>query len=336
MKNIKYYICGNGLGHFHRAVSVCKILKSTYNYNVDACVITSRPNISYHNKYFSFLEVINPSISELQLFSNHIIVSDNLIYPLWINRCSSNLLFHIGSFLWSKVFSVDPLFNQLDKCYMENLFLENNVHSFINQYFYDPTLHAPLIRNLHLHGLTDLISCQTKSDHSIQQDTHCFAYISLGLSLFALSEAQQVYNILASTIFSAYIFYFDKYLWENIKVNRSISWIKCRINSHQYCLSNARTLFIRPGLGTLNDILCRKIYSPLICCNFNNNKEIRSNIHAMRRLNYVTIEFNKHTTKNNILDILTNSSKQIPLQLLNYSGITMIAQKINNLVANLG
>ncbi len=332
VKSIRYYICGNGRGHYIRSASICKILTDTFNLKVYAYIISSDPNINYDDQYFSNLDIVNPRNPKFLKLTSDIIISDNLISPLWKNRNSSCLLIHIGSFIWTRVSSIDPLFNLLDKRYMEKLFCLNNVHSFVNQYFYDPKLHAPEIRHLHSHGLTDLITSNKVSNLYIAPECSDFIYISLGLSLFAAEEAQQLYTILSNPIFSDKTFFVDNFLWDNITTTHSIYWLKCRTMSHEYCLANAKLLFIRPGLGTLNYILCQKIYTPLVACNFSKNNEITSNLHKMRNLGYNIFDLDiNHSAR--LANFISAPKKMSIIQDLRYEGINEIAYKIKDLMA---
>ena len=329
MKKIRYFICGNGRGHFVRSASICKILTSTFGLQVYAYIVSSNSNANYADRYFTNLEVVNPLIEDLPFFFNDTIVSDNLILPLWRNRYSSPLLIHIGSFIWTRVSSLDPLFNLLDKPYMEKIFSFNSVHSFVNQYFFNTQIHAPLISHLHTHGLTDLVFSENKSNFtkSPSYDNE-FIYISLGLSAFAIEEAQKLYTILSKPRFSNKTFYIDEYIWDRINTLDHIYWIRRRSMSHEYCLANASLLFIRPGLGTLNNILCQKICSPLVACNFSKNIEIESNTISMRKLGYNIFDLEIDTSEVSLANFISNTEKVTPNTNLNFNGINDIANKI--------
>ena len=249
---ITYFICGNGYGHLYRTSYILRFLKKTNQYTINAYVVTDRPPQTYPNVIDNLI-YINPLSNPLPSVTDGLLISDNLLLPIWLNRFNKIPMILIGSFLWSRINDNKTLYSTIDSSEMESVLSFDNAYAFANKYFYDSSLFYKSTRSLFLHGLTNF-HAHTSIKNSIKKHI----YVSLGVSIYALEEAKLLYQVLSDPIFSSFSFLFDSFIWKNLSPLPSIYWINSRQDSHDICISSCEGLIIRPGLGTVNTVLCLK------------------------------------------------------------------------------
>jgi len=304
LKTIKWFICGNGLGHSIRSRYIAESLVDRCSVSVSLFIVSASSLWDYaFPERFSCIRIGLEEIPRLMYQSNEeeIIVSDNLLLPLWAVKDTNRLMFHCGSFLWSRT-ETPSEFSMQELVRYEEVLLSANVTTYANKYFFSQNLNAPACRRI-FHSLTDFNDNLSYTDGGWIDDKS-IVYVSLGSGYACRHEISFLIRHLA-TLQSNLEFHFDHATWDMLPEQLdNLKSTYRRLYPHMFYIKKCTRFIIRPGLGTVNDILCKGCNVSLVCCNYTQDPEIDANIQSLRALDVSVLSLGTRIPSNKSSDLL--------------------------------